>query len=186
MPDETIPAWILTTQLSLGKLVSHPTLTSNVLLRPPFRFIRDIVFEVYGLTGFPQLLSEKAESDMINDCQDKSTKTRFLEGLIHSVETELGCGPIDISTSKILAGLEPEKTNHLLVSLHDAAQHYLASHKKACDRETPNTDPRHPSFATDGRGRSWVRWSFIRVRYVPRDCKRDQRPLCIFVELYYS
>lgn len=47
-----IPAWIRATQKKVGKIIQKPKLTSQLLARPPFRFIHDIVFAIIDCTGF--------------------------------------------------------------------------------------------------------------------------------------
>jgi hypothetical protein len=40
---EEAPAWIVQTQQTLGGVVQKPKLTDNLLKKPPFRFLHDVV-----------------------------------------------------------------------------------------------------------------------------------------------
>ena len=40
---EEAPAWIAQTQQTLGSVVQKPKLTDNLLKKPPFRFLHDVV-----------------------------------------------------------------------------------------------------------------------------------------------
>ena len=89
-------------------------------MRPPFRFIHDIVIRLIEVTGFMEDVYGEDERSSEN-FTDKRSKIVFLEKLIFSVSEELGLRELDVSPNKIVAGLDPEKTNRLLVCLHDAA-----------------------------------------------------------------
>jgi hypothetical protein len=124
MSDEDEFSWISATQLTLGRLITRPELSDSLLRRPPFRFIYDIIREVYEVTGFPHSLFNQPQAINGTEFNSKSDKYAFLENLIRAIEGELDEQLFDISLNKVLAGLEPERTNRLLVSLHDAAVHY--------------------------------------------------------------
>lgn len=93
-------------------LISSPVLTEKLLQRPPFRFIHDIVaalnqrFEAYNHV----FTAEEHDSSLLDT---KEKKIQYLDKLIAFVALMLG-RPIDVASKKIVAGLEPEKTNAFL------------------------------------------------------------------------
>merc|ERR1712039_515873 len=111
--------WIVGTQETLGKLISKPKMTEKYLKKPPFRFLHDILMEVTRATGFAQGLYTAEESDAAQ-LADKTAKVEFLNKAISVTCFALG-ETIDVSANKIVAGLEPEKTNAWLQKLHTAA-----------------------------------------------------------------
>ena len=50
---EPAPGYILQTQSTLGSLVKKPKLTDNLLKKPPFRFLHDVVSATSAQTGYP-------------------------------------------------------------------------------------------------------------------------------------
>jgi len=113
---EMAEPWIQQTQETLGALIQKPKLTDKYLTKPPFRFLHDIVMEVIRLTTFAQGLYTPEECDA-GSLKDKPAKVEFLNKIIACVSAVLGA-PVDVSANKIVAGLEPEKTNAFLQSLH--------------------------------------------------------------------
>ena len=80
------------------------------------------------------MFSVSAQADF-STLHERRGKQEFLENLIAGISTELDQPLLDISVNKILAGLEAEKTNELLVALHDAAQHHIAKGRiRSADR----------------------------------------------------
>ena len=126
MPDDlcNVPEWIVKTQSTLGNLIKRPIMTTKLLWRPPFRFIFDIVAEVARETGFMMNVLSDPEMDLVTN-PDKQKKLRFLAKVISEITNQLGVSSIDVSPSKIVAGLEPEKTNNLLVALYDATRLHI-------------------------------------------------------------
>lgn len=112
-------AYVLATQDTLGKLISKPKMTEKYLKKPPFRFLHDIVMEVTRSTSFGQGLFSAEESDAAQ-LSDKAAKVEFLNKAINVTCIALG-EKVDVSASKIVAGLEAEKTNAWLQKLHQAA-----------------------------------------------------------------
>jgi TRAF3-interacting protein 1 len=111
--------WILQTQATLGTIVKKPKLTDNLLTKPPFRFLHDVVSAVAEHTGFPSGLFEGAELNA-KEIKDKEAKITYLTKLIDCVGNALG-SQVSVNPKKIVAGHEPERTNALLQALFDAA-----------------------------------------------------------------
>lgn len=93
-------------------LITSPALTEKLLQRPPFRFIFDIVVSInQRFLAYDHLFT--AEEQDVAQMDTKEKKIAYLEKLINFVALMLG-RPIDVSAKKIVAGLEPEKTNAFL------------------------------------------------------------------------
>jgi len=107
------------TQQTLGSLISRPKLTPKYLVKPPFRFLHDIVTEVIRTTGFAKGLFDQHEKNS-EHITDKTGKVSFLTKIIECVSIAIN-EPVAVSPNKIVAGLEAEKTNRFLVQLHQAA-----------------------------------------------------------------
>jgi len=114
-----VEPWVEETQKTLGSLITKPKLGEKYLRKPPFRFLHDALSEVIRATGFGQGLYNEAELDAGN-ISDKQAKLDFLNKMVSCVAFALG-EKLDVSANKIVAGLEPEKTNAFLVKLFEAA-----------------------------------------------------------------
>ncbi|VDD95887.1 unnamed protein product [Enterobius vermicularis] len=102
------------TKQLLQPLINSPPLTDQLLQRPPFRFLLDIVIEVSKETNFLKDVFTAEELD-ISTMINKETKAAFLKKLISVLNTD---GSLDdVKAGKILAGKEAEKTNLLLQKL---------------------------------------------------------------------
>ena len=109
MSSKELEDSISTTQQTLQAIFARPKCTSKLLTKPPFRFIFDIVTATLKNTGFPnQYFSQDSDS-----LKDKTSKIEFLEKLIYLVSVCIGT-ELDVRASKIVAGLDPVKTNFLL------------------------------------------------------------------------
>uniref|UniRef100_A0A182JWE4 TRAF3-interacting protein 1 n=1 Tax=Anopheles christyi TaxID=43041 RepID=A0A182JWE4_9DIPT len=108
------------TQSSLGKFVKRPALTDKLLRKPPFRFLHDIVHAIIREHGFLDGLytTDELNSDYI---KDRDSKMAFLQKLIDVVKLTTG-RELKVRPSKIVAGLEPERTNELLQALASALE----------------------------------------------------------------
>ncbi|CBH14958.1 hypothetical protein, conserved [Trypanosoma brucei gambiense DAL972] len=120
-------AYIEETQSKLGAVISSPKLSEKLLLKPPFRFLHDIVTSFIKATGFPEGLYPEDMLDSAN-VSDKEKKIQFLSLLIAAVESATG-SKVSANPSKIVAGHEPDQTNALLQLLASCAA--LPSDKKA-------------------------------------------------------
>ena len=119
MGDEETPPWVAQTQATLATIVKKPKLTDNLLKKPPFRFLHDVVAAVISQTGFPEGLFEGDEANA-KTIRDKESKIAYLTKLIDCVGNAVG-QPISVNPKKIVAGHEPERTNTLLQKLFEAA-----------------------------------------------------------------
>jgi TRAF3-interacting protein 1 len=110
--------WKPTSDL-FSKLFQKPPMTQKLLLKPPFRYLHDIVTSTLKATSFAPNLFQPEELDS-NLVSTKEAKIAFLDKLIDFVNKCTG-KKLDVKANKIVAGLEPEKTNLLLQHLHLSA-----------------------------------------------------------------
>ncbi|XP_031780983.1 uncharacterized protein LOC107981362 isoform X2 [Nasonia vitripennis] len=112
MADNVKPDVIKKTQQMLLPYFTKPPLTEKLLRKPPFRYIHDIITTIIKETGFLNGLftAEELKSDSL---KDRSSKIKFLNKLIYVVESTTG-EHLSVKANKIIAGLEPVKTNQLL------------------------------------------------------------------------
>ncbi|VDM74730.1 unnamed protein product [Strongylus vulgaris] len=115
------------TRVAFSGLIEKPPLTDQLLARPPFKFILDVVSSTISKTGY---LKDKFTSDDLNPAKlnDKAAKMAFLDSLIQA----LNDGSLDeVKSSKIVAGKEPELTNLMLIRLAEGAREYRKSRKSS-------------------------------------------------------
>ncbi|CAK9302528.1 unnamed protein product [Gordionus sp. m RMFG-2023] len=103
------------THVTLGKIIKKPPLKPELLQKPPFRFLFDIIHEVITTTGFMQGLYTDKELTH-GYYQDLPTKSLFLEKALICVIFTKG-QTLRVNPLKILCGLEPERTNAFLQAL---------------------------------------------------------------------
>lgn len=108
------------------------------------RFIHDIVTSTLNASGFPDGLYNEKEL-LSENVKSKESKIRFLNELISLVGICEGQN-VDVSAAKIVAGLEPIKTNHLLckfgsIALDDDIDRKLAI-QRCLSGENPGDAPR--------------------------------------------
>lgn len=120
MGDDESPRWVVETQETLGKLIKRPKLTEALLMKPPFRFLHDIITEVTKETGFANGLYTEEHEVNSGKIKDKDSKIAYLTKAVKCVEYALGV-TINIRVAKVVAGLEAENTNAFLQSLFQAA-----------------------------------------------------------------
>ena len=116
-------------------------LTDNLLKKPPFRFLHDVVSEVIRNTGYARGLFDDRESDSAN-IKDKETKVAWLNKIIACVSLSLD-EHLPARPLKIVAGLEPERTSEFLQALGRAARHPATAPR--CDASSPAKRPRNPA-----------------------------------------
>ncbi|RWS26461.1 hypothetical protein B4U80_02463 [Leptotrombidium deliense] len=137
------PKVIKLTQESLGKVIKKPPLTEKLLKRPPFKYLHDIVISIIRTTGF---MSDLFQSDelIVENIKDKETKIAFLEKII-DVLGFLNDGQLNVKAAKIVAGLEPEKTNEFLQVLGNT----VASKKESTNAVQKVLNGEKPSKANN-------------------------------------
>ncbi|KRX97953.1 TRAF3-interacting protein 1 [Trichinella pseudospiralis] len=135
----------------LAPLVEKPQLTEKLLMRPPFSYLRCIITAVVRSTGF---LSDLFTDDELESAGpvSKEFKIQFLNKLISAVEKSVG-RKIQAKPSKIVAGLESDRTNELLQAFAEAATKYPsrrvdrgANQRSKQSKETVNTENDHKKF----------------------------------------
>ena len=129
-----------------------PRAPSQLLGKPPFRFLHDVFMALINENGFATGLYTDDEKDSGN-IKDKQAKLDFLDKMINCVGIVLG-EDVDCRSAKIVAGLEPENTNVFLAKLAEAATHPDADSAAAVERalagERP--DPSRPALRGAGGG----------------------------------
>lgn len=103
----------------LQPLITKPTLKEKLLEKPPFRFLHDIITNLIQNTGFPNGLFAEDQLNSEN-VKEKEQKLDFLNRLFSCIQLANN-RPFDCSSMKVIAGLEPEKTNAMLQELAQAA-----------------------------------------------------------------
>ena len=110
---------IESTKTAILKVIKKPTPTDKLLQRPPFKFIQDVIVAVIKATKFREDLysADEVTADL---SKNRDGKISFLEKAIAAVEEALG-DKLDIKASKVIAGLEVDKTNIFLTKFVEAA-----------------------------------------------------------------
>ncbi|KAK9806966.1 hypothetical protein WJX72_008820 [[Myrmecia] bisecta] len=140
--------WEATQQALQGErpLVLKPKLTENLLQKPPFRFLHDVISEVQRNTGYAPDLFSGAELDA-KSIQDRNGKMSYLQKIFDAVSASVG-HPVPAQPAKVVAGLEPELTNVFLQMLADAAQQGSTGQAQT---EAATNPAAQPSRAIDQR-----------------------------------
>ena len=94
------------------QLFDKPKMTEKLLSKPPFRYLHDIFIATIGATGFAGGLFTEEELDSKAN-HEKDAKISILTKMITITEMIVG-EKIDVKPSKIVAGLEPDRTNYFL------------------------------------------------------------------------
>ena len=130
-----LEALISRVQTELGPFVKAPPLAPQLLAKPPFRFLHDVVSAVTAATGFAANSFTPAQRNALS-ITERPAKLAYLEELIRAVAAATG-DTITAKPLKIVAGAEPEQTNRLLLSLAKAAR--LASSASAANARLSST-----------------------------------------------
>ncbi|NXF84161.1 MIPT3 protein, partial [Sclerurus mexicanus] len=138
------------TRDTLGQVIRKPPLTDQLLNKPPFRYLHDLICEVIRVTGFLQGLYTDFELKSDN-VKDKDSKMHFLQKAIDAVVLVTG-EPLAVKPARVVAGHEPEKTNEFLqaigkccldkLSSDAAVKRVLAGEKADPKGKTPSSKPR--------------------------------------------
>mmetsp|Transcript_70019 Transcript_70019/g.81643 ORF Transcript_70019/g.81643 Transcript_70019/m.81643 type:complete len:291 (-) Transcript_70019:218-1090(-) len=111
-PPQPVEDFWSATIAAFQPLIASPVLTEKLLQRPPFRFIHDIVSSIDARFCAYQRLFTAEDLDVAK-LDSKEKKIAYLEKLIQFLALLLG-RPIDVSPKKIVAGMEPDRTNAFL------------------------------------------------------------------------
>lgn len=111
-PPQGVEDFWSSTIAAYQPLIASPVLTEKLLQRPPFRFIHDIITAVDARFCAYQRLFTAEELD-VSKLDTKEKKIAYLEKLVHFLGLILG-RPIDVAPKKIVAGMEPDRTNAFL------------------------------------------------------------------------
>ena len=110
--------WMPTAQM-YEQLFDKPKMTEKLLSKPPFRYLHDIFLATIGATGFANGIYTEEEMDSKAN-HEKDAKIAILTKMITLTEMMIG-EKMDVKPSKVVAGLEPERTNYFLQQLFRAA-----------------------------------------------------------------
>ena len=130
--------WVPTQSILQGSdapLVRKPKLSENLLKKPPFRFLHDVISEVIRNTGFAKDLFDESESNSKN-VKDKESKVAYLNKIIDYVAEATGTR-VPVRPLKVVAGLEPELTNEFLQALGRAASSSSGPHEDSKENMEP-------------------------------------------------
>jgi TRAF3-interacting protein 1 len=94
-------------------------MTEKLLSKPPFRYLHDIFLATMAAAEFGNGLFTEEEMDSKAN-HEKDAKISILTKMITLTEMIVG-EKIDVKPTKIVAGLEPERTNYFLQQLFRAA-----------------------------------------------------------------
>ncbi len=101
------------------QLFEKPKMTEKLLTKPPFRYLHDIFLATMAATGFGNGLYNDEEMDSKAN-HEKDAKIAILTKMITLTEMMIE-EKMDVKPSKIVAGMEPERTNYFLQQLFRAA-----------------------------------------------------------------
>ncbi|CAG2104541.1 unnamed protein product [Medioppia subpectinata] len=102
----------------LTKIVKKPVITDKLLKRPPFRFLHDLITSIIKSHGFFKDLYKDNEL-VAENVKEKESKIVFLQKAIDTTGFIIG-DVLSAKPSKIVAGLEADKTNEWLQAMAKA------------------------------------------------------------------
>jgi len=135
----TLDDEIAKTQKMLGRIIDRPQLKEKLLTKPPFRFLHDIISAVTKSTGFAEGLYEEKELDS-GSIRDKEAKLSYLKKIMDYVSICIG-SDVDVRGAKVVAGLEPEKTNLFLQQLAQCASDISLDFREAAQMTLRGASP---------------------------------------------
>jgi len=110
--------WEVTAQM-FGALFDKPKMTEKLLSKPPFKYLFDIITQTTKSTGFGKgLFKDDEQSADFYDTKEK--KIYFLRKVI-ALSGAMLKEEIEAKPNKIVAGVEPDKTNLFLQAMYRAA-----------------------------------------------------------------
>jgi len=99
----------------LQPLIKAPKLTEKLLLKPPFRFLHDIITNLIKQQQCYEGLFTEDEMDS-SKVTDRDGKVAFLQKIVSAVQFALNV-QLAVRPLKVVSGLEPEATNAFLQAL---------------------------------------------------------------------
>ena len=115
---------IISETQNLLSFIIKPKLTEKYLSRPPLRFLIDIIKSCIEIKKYPlNLYNNEYINSLDNKDISKEIKLEFLDRLISYVSIT-NKKVLNVKSSKIISGLEPENTNILLQELGKAIISY--------------------------------------------------------------
>ena len=115
------------TKNMIASVISKPKCTEKLLLKPPFRFIHDVIIAIHKETDVLQeglLTNDEFDSSHFTN---KDVKIEFLSKIVTSIKIRLGNIDINLKPSKVVAGLETKQTRRFLQLFVLAATAYESS-----------------------------------------------------------
>ncbi|XXQ38763.1 TRAF3-interacting protein 1 N-terminal domain-containing protein [Plasmodiophora brassicae] len=110
-------SFVEATRVKLGAIITKPALKPELLARPPFRFIHDIVRELNNATGgrLDDVFTKEQLSARIDGAPARAA---FLKKLVEFTAANGGRNKT-VNVKKVLSGLDAAKTNEILQDLAD-------------------------------------------------------------------
>ena len=138
-----LEALIGITKIKVGELITKPKMTDKLLSKPPFRFLHDTITAITTTTGFGEGLYSEGELDSAA-ITEKQAKLNYLDKIFRLVGICKGA-PLDVKSSKVVSGLEPEFTNSFLIALAECAADpkfdNAAAVRRCLNGENPGDNP---------------------------------------------
>jgi len=110
--------WQVTAQMYTS-LFEKPKMTEKLLTKPPFKYLFDIVTQTTKSTGFAKGLY--SEEELSGDFYETKEKKIYYLNKIISLTSAMLKEDLEAKPNKIVAGVEPDKTNLFLQAMYRAA-----------------------------------------------------------------